>query len=275
VDSAVVAAAAAGLAAGCALVYWALVITEGAVLGPRVVAYLYDRSAEGYDAIKDIPAGWDEERILAPLVEDLGRWPVRVIDLATGTARGMLLFLADPRFEGEAIGVDSSGGMLSVAWRKVGGWTPRAQLIRSAVAPAPFSSESFDAVLLLEALEFVPEPRQVVQEIGRLTAPGGIVLLTNRVGWEARLMPGRAIPRAALERMLIEAGLQDVRFERWQTHYDLVWARRPGAVEPAGSWLDVVTCPECGQRLRSAGGRLFCPGGHQVVWRGGAWQFGR
>lgn len=260
-----------------AFLYWSLVITEGAVFGPRVVSYLYDRSASGYDALKDVPAGWDDSRILRPVCAELGgRMPRRVLDLATGSGRVLELFLSEPEFEGEAVGLDLSAGMLEVAWRKVGGWTPRAQLILGSAAQAPFQDGSFDAVIMLEALEFMPDPRASVREIARLVMPGGVVVLTNRIGWEARLMPGRAFSRAELVAQLERAGLASVRFEAWQTYYELVWARRPGDAETSGTWLGRATCPACGERLTErAQGELECVRGHSVVWVSGAWRFDR
>lgn len=273
-------ALAVGLAA-CAVVaaflYWSLVITEGAVFGPRVVSYLYDRSAGGYDALKDVPRGWDEERILRPMSAEIdGRLPTRLLDLATGSGRVLQLFLSDPDFDGEAVGLDSSAGMLEVAWRKVGGWTPRAQLVLASAAQAPFQDESFDAVIMLEALEFMPDPRAEVREIARLVRPGGVVLLTNRIGWEARLMPGRAFSRVDLAGQLERAGLAGVRFEAWQTYYELVWARRPGSSDVTGTWLERARCPDCGQGLMDARqGELECGRGHRVTWGRGAWRFAR
>jgi SAM-dependent methyltransferase len=174
------------------------------------------------------------------------------------------------------VGLDLSGGMLEAAWRKIGGWTPRAQLIMGSAARAPFLDESFDAVIMLEALEFMPDPRGAVGEVARLVRPGGVVLLTNRIGWEARLMPGRAFSRTDLGGQMERAGLSDVRFEAWQTYYELVWARRPGNGELAGTWLERATCPDCGRRLLDrAQGELECGRGHVVEWRRGAWQFRR
>jgi hypothetical protein len=54
------------------------------------------------------------------------------------------------------------------------------------------------------------------------------LLLSNRVGAEAPFFPGRMAGRGKLEQTLQGAGLIDIRTQRWQVHYDLVWAHKPG-----------------------------------------------
>jgi len=53
------------------------------------------------------------------------------------------------------------------------------------------------------------------------------LLLSNRVGTDAWWFPGRMAKRGRLERHLEAIGLEDVRMDRWQVHYDLIWARKP------------------------------------------------
>ena len=94
--------------------------------------------------------------------------------------------------------------------------------------------ETFDAVTCLEALEFMTSGEAVVAELGRVLRPGGVMLLSNRVGAEATVFLGRLARRGMLERCLIAQGLTDIRTERWQVYYDLVWARKPDIVEEHG-----------------------------------------
>jgi hypothetical protein len=60
----------------------------------------------------------------------------------------------------------------------------------------------------------------------RVLKPGGVLLTTNRVGWNARLMVGKTFARTAFARLLTNYPLDHVRVERWQVEYDLVWARK-------------------------------------------------
>jgi hypothetical protein len=60
----------------------------------------------------------------------------------------------------------------------------------------------------------------------RVLRPGGWLLMSNRVGWEARLMPGHTWSRAELISILRGLPLADISVRPWQTYYDLVWARK-------------------------------------------------
>ena len=268
---------------GAAVAYWSLVIAEGAYFGPRVVTLLYDRTAAEYDALKDVPLGWDEERLAEPLLVRLGHGPAPrpvgsglVLDLATGTGRLPMALLSDPAFTGTAVGLDLSGAMLEKAWRKVGGWSPRVQLVMAPAVPAPFRDATFCAVTMLEALEFTPRPHDTLAEMVRLLAPGGALVVTNRIGWEARLLPRRAARTDQLVRSLDSHGLVSITKEAWQTHYDLIWASKPGTLAPAVHWVDAVRCPGCtgALELRADGDMLACGAcGREVLWHDGSWDF--
>jgi SAM-dependent methyltransferase len=127
----------------------------------------------------------------------------------------------------------------------------------------PFDDGAFDAVTCMESLEFMPRPLEVLSEMVRVLAPGGVLLLTNRVGREARLLPGRAIPRSAFEQVLAGQGLTAIEVRRWQTNYDLALARKPGPrvsrVDGGMDLVAVVRCPGCGGPLLRGGTGLSCP----------------
>lgn len=49
----------------------------------------------------------------------------------------------------------------------------------------PFENQAFDAVLCFETVEHFPNPTRVIREIGRVTRPGGTLILTTpNVLWE-------------------------------------------------------------------------------------------
>jgi SAM-dependent methyltransferase len=48
----------------------------------------------------------------------------------------------------------------------------------------PFPDESFDLVTCIQAFQYVPEPRQGVEEIRRVLRPGGTAILTVTHVWE-------------------------------------------------------------------------------------------
>jgi len=65
---AALAAVGAGLALAALVAYWALVLSEGVYLGPRVVVWLYDRVAPRYDRIKNADPEDDARYLARPLL---------------------------------------------------------------------------------------------------------------------------------------------------------------------------------------------------------------
>lgn len=255
-----------------AFVYWTVVITEGAYFGPRVVAFLYDRGARAYDQIKEFDAreeAWFLARPLARALDGISH-PL-VLDVATGTGRLPLALLRHLEFDGHVVALDLSRGMLRQAARKTAGYNGRVSLIWKDATSLPFVNDAFEAVTCLEALEFLPHPRRALREMVRVLKPGGVFLITNRVGWEACLMPGRAYEPKRLEAMLRGLPLRAVETRSWQEYYDLIWARKQGVLVSSNRprrLMDVLRCPRCrGRGLVERGGPLLCPRCGQVYPR--------
>jgi ubiquinone/menaquinone biosynthesis C-methylase UbiE len=99
-----------------------------------------------------------------------------------------------------------------------------------------FADAAFDAVTCLEALEFMRDPRRVLREMIRVLRPGGVMLVSNRIGPEARLFPRRYARRGTLEALLQAEGMERVDTRLWQTYYDLIWAWKPGLDDGKGEW---------------------------------------
>ena len=99
--------------------------------------------------------------------------------------------------------------------------------IRSWAVPLPFSSASFDAVVCLEVLEFTPDPRSTLAELQRVLRPGGLLVTSNRIGWQAPLIVGRTFSKDRFPRVLEEIGFAEVEIRPWQVDYDMALARRP------------------------------------------------
>lgn len=221
--------AALGTVAIIALLYWLLIVTEGTYLGPHVVTLLYDWTAPRYDRIKDLRFVHEMQRLGIPLAQALeSASSPRVLDVATGTARLPLALLRQADLHGRIVGLDRSVPMLAHAQAATGD-CDRLTLMQGDAGALPFQDESFDAVACVEALEFMWSPAAVVHEMERVLRPGGVLLVSNRVGLDARLFPGRLCGRGRLERFLARAGFASVETERWQVHYDLIWARKAGS----------------------------------------------
>jgi len=123
--------------------------------------------------------------------------------------------------------------MLNVARRDTVDHQARLSLIQADAMALPFADNSFPVVTCLEALEFLPNPKEGLAELIRVLHPAsqarpysGWLLTTNRIGWEARLMPGKTWSEDELRQILREFALEQVTIQVWQTIYDLVWAQK-------------------------------------------------
>ncbi len=246
-----------------ALAYWQLIVAEGTYLGPRVVAWTYDLVARRYDGIKQFQPRDESWFVAGPVLRALHAvyQPV-VLDVATGTGRLPQALLRD-HFHGRIIGLDLSSGMLKQARAKLQTYgDDQICLIRQDASHLPFEDEAFDAVTCLESLEFMPRPLDVLAEMVRVLAPGGMLFVTNRVGHEARFLPGRAFPRPTFREALAELPLRDVEVRAWQVQYDLAVARKAGDLEPRGQGNDgfasMIQCPICGESLQRGVANLSC-----------------
>ena len=245
------------LGAAVVVVYWLLVATEGAYLGPPVVTLLYDRYAGRYDRVKEYDERYEHHfvgepvaRFLAERADELPQ-PVWILDVASGTGRfaQTVLQAADggPYF----VCLDSSQPMLAQARRNLDHVVVEEQVVyvQHDAGSLPFLDNSFPVVACLEALEFMPRPPVVISELVRVARPGGLLVLTNRVGWQSRLFPGRRFSRQQLADLLRSRGCSYVSITPWQVDYDRVLAVKDGgtAGAPPLEWRHMARCDRCGQ----------------------------
>jgi ubiquinone/menaquinone biosynthesis C-methylase UbiE len=217
------------------LAYWQFILAEGAYLGAPLVALLYDWTAERYNKIKEFDESEEDIILGQPLVNRLyGQPEATVLDVATGTGRIPLALLRQPIYRGHIIGLDRASKMLAVARRDLEPIAKgRVTLIQADAMALPFADNSLPVVTCLETLEFLPNPETGLAELVRVLRPAsmldlnsGWLLTTNRIGWEARLMPGKTWSRARLEEILEKMPLRYIRIQVWQTLYDLIWAQK-------------------------------------------------
>jgi len=223
------------------LIYWLFFLTEGAYLGRGVVVWLYDRFATRYDRIKQW--SWDEQIVYLaePFADEVGnlRRPPLILDVAAGTgqltravdAAGLL---PDARW----VLLDASGQMLAQARQYLAASTgvrrSRVVYLCRPAAPLPFADDTFDVVACLEALEFMPDPAGTVAELARVLRPGGLLVVTNRIGWNARLLPGRVWSHAQIYALWQRLGLRRVFIRPYLLDYEWVSACKAGQFQPPG-----------------------------------------
>jgi len=209
------------------LLYWEFVLAEGAHLGPRVVIWLYDLIAWRYDRIKKFDLAVEADLLGLPLTEALITIDAPVIlDVAAGTGRVARALLRQPSFDGSIVHLELSRRMLMEGKRACEIWPERTRWLCGPAHSLPFAAETFDAVACVEALEFLPDARAALAECVRVLRPGGLLLVTNRVGWQAKLIFGKTFTRAAFQDLLHEFPFDVVRVHPWQVEYDLGWGRK-------------------------------------------------
>lgn len=211
-----------------AVFHWLVVITEGTYLGTRAVVIMYDWTAHRYNRIKNLRSAYEVYFIGAPLSDRLAKTArPMLLDIATGTGRLLAAVLVgDERLE-QVVGVDYSMPMLAEAAVALAPYGAKAVLMQGDAHRIMFGDAAFDAVTCLEALEFMRDPRAVICEMMRVLKPGGVMLVSNRIGWESWLFPGRHCRRGRLEALLLREGMVEINTHVWQTYYDLIWAVKP------------------------------------------------
>lgn len=211
---------------------WELWIAEGAHFGRRFVVWLYNLAAHRYDGIKSFDMDWEAHVLGAPLLQLLRQLPQpRLLDVGAGTGRTARALAHAGAFEGGAalnpgalVAVEPSKQMLQLGRTLDGG---RFEWLQAWAVPLPFASQSFDVVVCLEVLEFTPNPKKTLSEMRRVLRPGGWLITTNRIGWQAPLILGRTFPKQQFPSVLERIGFVSVEIRPWQVDYDMALARRP------------------------------------------------
>lgn len=218
------------------LVYWALFLTEGVYLGERVVVWLYDLYARRYDRIKDWVMEDEIDYLAQPFAAAVGvvRQPPLILDVAAGTARlTRCVRAADLLPDAHWVLLDASGPMLRQGRHKLGD-LQRITFIQHTACPLPFLDATFDVVSCLEALEFMPDPAATLAELVRVLRPGGLLLITNRIGGGARLMPNKVWSRAEVYDLLKKMGQKRIEIRSFLVDYQWVSSTKAGNFAPPG-----------------------------------------
>ncbi len=208
------------------LAYWELWICEGAHLGRRVVVWLYDLTASRYEGIKGFDPDWERQTLGRPVARRLGSLAgARLLDAGAGTGRLARALPTGLHYSHTLVALEASRRML----RQGRDLVPpgRALWVQGYADELPFPAESFDLVACLETLEFTPHPEGTLRELVRVLRPGGWLVVTNRIGREARLILGRTWRPEVFPCVLARVGLSEIEVLPWQVQYDLAWARKP------------------------------------------------
>jgi SAM-dependent methyltransferase len=154
----------------------------------------FDRLAPSWDSMRRPEAFAALELAL----EALPAAPKRVLDLGTGT--GLAAFIAARRYpEADVVGVDLAEGMVAQARANTPPeLTGRVRFEQADAVRLPFEPASFELVQLANMIPFF-------DEVARVTAPGGHVLLSFSAGPETPIW----VPSERLRRELGAHGFAD------------------------------------------------------------------
>jgi SAM-dependent methyltransferase len=154
----------------------------------------FDRLAPSWDSMRRPEAFAALELAL----EALPAAPKRVLDLGTGT--GLAAFIAARRYpEADVVGVDLAEGMVAQARANTPPeLTGRVRFEQADAVRLPFEPASFELLQLANMIPFF-------DEVARVTAPGGHVLLSFSAGPETPIW----VPSERLRRELGAHGFAD------------------------------------------------------------------
>jgi len=217
-------------------IYWLVFLTEGVYLGNRMVVWLYDIYANRYDRIKQ----WDDDEeidyLARPFILEIEskRSPPLILDVAAGTGRlCRAVRAADLLPEARWVLLDASQNMLKQAANHLG-HDSRLHYIQHDAQELPFEDAVIDVLTCFEALEFMPKPEAVLAELVRVLRPGGLLVITNRIGTTARLMPGHTWTHGTVFRLLQEMGQRHISIRPFLMDYEWVSSTKAGQFRSPG-----------------------------------------
>jgi len=137
---------------------------------------LFDEWPERYEQWFTTPIGKLVHEIEADLINELLnlKSEEKVLDAGCGTGIFTLDFLATGA---QVVGLDISGPMLSLAGKKTAGY-PFFN-VQGDMLYLPFKDNSFDKTVSITALEFIADAKSTIDELFRVTLPGGCVVVAT------------------------------------------------------------------------------------------------
>lgn len=144
------------------------------------ICLMFDRIAPTYDAVNRILSMRQDIRWRRFVADALPKYqPLRLLDLATGTADLLIDMCESNEQISEAYGVDIAEKMLAIGQKKVAHIKSAAtvKLIQASAAKLPFQDAYFDVVSIAFGIRNFTEIDESLREIKRVLKPGGTLLI--------------------------------------------------------------------------------------------------
>jgi len=138
----------------------------------------FDAVGPEWDALRKV---FDDDILRARAINRLIPSGLRVADIGTGTG---ILALELSRLGLEVIGVDNSERMLEAARSKLEAVGIEVDLRQGEADSIPVEDQGVDAAFSHMVLQYIPEPLRVLEEMARITRPGGRVVTVDFVSHE-------------------------------------------------------------------------------------------
>lgn len=218
-------------------------MSEGNRVEPDRIREMFDTISGVYDPMNTLISGFQEPRWRRRAIHAAALRPgMRSLDVATGTGKVAHGLWRAAQPGGEAIGLDFSEGMLTVARARYPA-VPGLRFVQGDALHLPLEDGSFDAATIAFGMRNLADYRQGFAEMARVVRPGGRVvcleiarptslLARAAQAWFDRIVPliGRVAGQggaygylvsstqgypdpARIAGIMREAGLVDVRWE--------------------------------------------------------------
>lgn len=127
---------------------------------------------------------WFVPAVFAPLAQVVvGQTAIpahaRVLDVACGSGIVARTVAAQPGVAGTIVGLDLSPAMLAAAARASASAGHAIEWVQGSAQELPFPDASFDVVFCQQGMQFFPDRQGAVNEMARVLAPGGEVVITT------------------------------------------------------------------------------------------------
>ncbi len=190
-------------------------------LDHHAVGTAYAKMSSYYDLLFEKVFDGGRQKLFQILPKDA---PLKILEVGIGT--GLSFHCYVPRWH--VVGVDFSKAMLAkaVERQRKARPTARVDLLQMDAGKLAFPDDSFDACVAAYVISATPEPIKVLEEMKRVTKPGGSIILLNHfltenrfVAWVERKISPWCVPmgfRTDLEMkpLLKSAKLDSCRIEK-------------------------------------------------------------